>query len=177
MEMFGLDGAIKRTDIEKLQSHLLSLFDNAIGKKTQLSRSLAIMCGGNAEALSLLASGPQVGGVKTLDLSLLRKRMRDLLRLDIKDRMKSFGVRRDRAEVMGIAAIIFVTLGEWLDLDLLLVPGVGVREGILRDQVVEHFRKEISIGEEAERKLVISARNFAHRYQADIPHAEQVAKL
>ena len=45
--------------------------------------------------------------------------------------MEAFGVRRDRAEVMGVAAVVFTTLGEWLGAKQLLVPAVGVREGIL----------------------------------------------
>ena len=59
--------------------------------------------------------------------------------LDVPGRMRVFRVRQDRAEVMGIAAIIITTLAKWLDLRTMLVPGVGVREGILLDLVAEQY--------------------------------------
>jgi exopolyphosphatase/pppGpp-phosphohydrolase len=62
--------------------------------------------------------------------------------------MRVYRVRKDRAEVMGIAAIIFTTLAKWLDLRLMLVPGVGVREGILLDLVAEQYSVRITSEEE-----------------------------
>src|ERR1700735_4598070 len=58
---------------------------------------------------------------------------------DVPGRMRTFRIRKDRAEVIGIAAIIFNTLAKWLDLRTMLVPGVGVREGILLDLVREQY--------------------------------------
>src|SRR2546429_1684198 len=49
---------------------------------------------------------------QTIELSLLRERLPDMLERDVHDRMKTYGVRRDRADVMGIAAIIFVNRSE-----------------------------------------------------------------
>ena len=45
--------------------------------------------------------------------------------------MKTFAVRRDRAEVMGVAAIVLVTVAWWLRLRHMITPRVGVREGLL----------------------------------------------
>ncbi len=44
-----------------------------------------------------------------------------------------FQVRRDRAEVMGVAAIVLLSVGRWLGAKKFIVPGVGVREGIITD--------------------------------------------
>ena len=54
-------------------------------------------------------------------------------------RVRAFRVRRDRAEVMGIAAIVLATLGQYLNLRSMLVPGAGVREGILIDLMAAQY--------------------------------------
>jgi exopolyphosphatase/pppGpp-phosphohydrolase len=62
--------------------------------------------------------------------------------MNVKERMAAYGVRRDRAEVMAIAAIVFTSIGRILGLDYLLVPGVGVRDGTLEDLAAVYFRSE-----------------------------------
>ena len=91
--------------------------------------------------------------------------------------MRVFRVRKDRAEVMGIAAIIITTLAKWLDLRTMLVPGVGVREGILLDLVAEQYSGGVASEEEKGRaaELLAGARWFARRLNYDAHHAEQVA--
>src|ERR1019366_6217292 len=83
--------------------------------------------------LAWLASGPRVGGLETLNPRLLRDRLWQILQLDVENRMKAFSVRRDRAEVMGVAAIVLVTVARWLRLRFMITPRVGVREGLLYD--------------------------------------------
>src|SRR5258705_10599655 len=104
---------------------------------------MTVAPGGHAESLAYVAPGPRQPGIPTLELSLLRERLPELLRMDVRDRMKSYGVRRDRADVMGIAAIIFVTLGRYLNVRTLAVPAVGIREGVIHEIATEAFsRKE-----------------------------------
>ena len=62
--------------------------------------------------------------------------------------MRVFRVRQDRAEVMGIAAIIITTVAKWLGLRSMLVPGVGVREGLLLDLVAEQYSAGVTSEEE-----------------------------
>lgn len=62
--------------------------------------------------------------------------------MDVATRQKTYEVRRDRAEVMVIAAIVLCTLGAWLNVDQLLTPGVGVREGLLAEMVRTRFGAE-----------------------------------
>ena len=67
-----------------------------------------------------------------------------MLALDVPGRMRAFRVRKDRAEVIGIAAIVFTTLAKWLNLRTMLVPGVGVREGMLLDLVAAQYSVRIT---------------------------------
>ena len=133
-------------------------------------------CGGNAEALSRLAPGPRVEGFNTVNLRRLEEMLWDILRRDVEERMEAFGVRRDRAEVMGVAAVVFTTLGEWLGARQLVVPAVGVREGILHDLAAAHFGPATAHDERAE-ALRQQARRFAARMHSDSPHCEQVRRL
>jgi exopolyphosphatase/guanosine-5'-triphosphate,3'-diphosphate pyrophosphatase len=114
-----------------------------------------------------------------MNMRLFRDQTWKMLALDVPGRMRAFRVRQDRAEVMGIAAIVFNTLAKWLDVRTLLVPGVGVREGILLDLVAEQYSVTLKSPEEKGRadELVSRARWFGRKMGYHAEHAEQVAKL
>jgi exopolyphosphatase/guanosine-5'-triphosphate,3'-diphosphate pyrophosphatase len=80
---------------------------------------------------------------------------------------------------MGIAAIIITTLAKWLDVRSFLVPGVGVREGILLDLVEEQYSGGVASEEEKGRaaELINGARWFARRLDYNAQHGDQVARL
>jgi exopolyphosphatase / guanosine-5'-triphosphate,3'-diphosphate pyrophosphatase len=142
----------------------------------RIGRSAAVACGGNAEALARVAPGPRVAGFNTLNLTRLRQMLWDILRQDVEGRMDSFGVRRDRAEVMGVAAVLFTTLAEILDVRQLIIPGVGVREGVLHELAAAHFGPASADDERAE-ALRQQARRFAARMHSDASHCEHVRRL
>jgi len=179
METYGIEGAIAEDTTRRLRHHVVSLLRSSLPSPPALSRAAAVACGGNAEALVRLAPGPLVGRIPTINVRLLRDQTWRLLRLDVSGRMRVFRVRRDRAEVMGIAAIILTTLAKWLGLRTMLVPGVGVREGLLLDLVAEQYSGGAASEEEKGRadKLLAGARWFARRLDYDAHHAEQVARL
>src|SRR5581483_5111584 len=122
METYGIEGAIGEDNVRRLRHHIVSLLEATIPKPMNLSRAVAVGCGGNAEALVRLAPGPMVGRSPTINVRLLRDQTWCVLRLDVPGRMRVFRVRKDRAEVMGIAAIIITTVAKWLGLRSLLVP-------------------------------------------------------
>ena len=90
--------------------------------------------------------------------------------------MQALELRRDRAEVIGVAAVVFNTLGEWLGARQMVVPGVGVREGILHDLAAAHFGPATAHDERAE-ALRQQARRFAARMHSDAAHCEHVRRL
>ncbi len=177
METMNLYGALTPAQVEEIRDHVQSFLKGLVPRKPDLAGSSAIACGGNAEALAQLAAGPAEFGFDTLSLRLLRDLMWDIARRSVAGRMKAFGVRQDRAEVMGIAAVVLVTLGQWLGLRNLIVPGVGVREGVLRELVMAHYAAAPrDAGREAQ-ELLAAARSFARRANYDSRHAEHVRKL
>lgn len=179
METYSIKGAIGEDDVKRLRHHIISLLESSLPSPPKLSRSIAVACGGNAEALVRLATGPFLGKIPTINVRLLRDQTWRLLRLDIPGRMRVFRVRQDRAEVMGIAAIIITTLAKWLGLRSMLVPGVGVREGLLLDLVAGQYSAGATSQEEKRRgdELLAGVRWFARRLNYDPQHADQVSRL
>ena len=179
METFSIEGTIDEDNANRLRHHILALLRSAMPSPPRLTRSIAVACGGNAEALVRMAAGPMVERIPAINMRLLRDQTWRMLALDVPGRMRVFRIRKDRAEVIGIAAIIFNTLAKWLDLRTLLVPGVGVREGILLDLVAEQYSVRTTSEEEKGRasELLASARWFARRLDYNPQHAEQVARL
>jgi len=131
MEQFNLAGPFTPEALGELQAHISSVLQSQLRGSMEVGRSAAVACGGNAEALARVAPGPRLAGFNTLNLRRLREMLWEILRLDVDGRMDSFGVRRDRAEVMGVAAVLFIRLSELLDVRQMIIPGVGVREGVL----------------------------------------------
>jgi exopolyphosphatase/guanosine-5'-triphosphate,3'-diphosphate pyrophosphatase len=179
METYAIQGAIDEDSVKRLRHHVLSLLQSSMPSPPNLSRAISVACGGNAEALVRLAPGPFIGKSPTINVRLLRDQTWRLLRLDIPGRMRVFRVRKDRAEVMGIAAIIITTVAKWLGLRSMLVPGVGVREGLLLDLVAEQYSAGTASDEEKGRaaEALEGARRFARRLNYNPEHAEQVARL
>lgn len=179
METYSIQGRIDEDGARRLQHHVMALLRSALPAPPNLSRAITVACGGNAEALARLAAGTPVARTPTISVRLLRDQMWRLLDLDVPGRVRVFGLRKDRAEVVGIAAIIMATLARWLDLRAMLVPGVGVREGLLLQVVAEQYSGGIKSEEEKDRaaKFLAGVRWFARRMHYDEQHAEQVLRL
>ncbi len=77
---------------------------------------------------------------------------------------------------MGIAAVVFLCLAEHARLDTILVPSVGVREGILCDLAAQHFGAP-GLDERRARTLIDLSKNIATRFHCDIRHAEYVRAI
>jgi exopolyphosphatase/guanosine-5'-triphosphate,3'-diphosphate pyrophosphatase len=181
MTTLDMPGVVRPSQAEQVRRYVRALLESRLPARPNLGGQIAVACGGNAETLANVAPGPREYGVATLDLALLRERLASILKRDVRERMKTFRVRRDRADVMGVAAIILLTLGRYLNVRTLLVPGVGVREGLLQEIARESFsRAERHRYDAAARQLLAGARSFARRLAPmayDQQHAEHVREL
>src|SRR5215470_15750401 len=143
MTTLNIPGVIRPLQAEQVRRYVRALLESRLPSRPNLSENVTVALGGNAETLATIAPGPREHGVPTLQLSLLRERLPGILDRDVRERMKTYAVRRDRADVMGIAAVTLVTLGRYLNLRTLSIPGVGLREGLLQEIAREAFsRKE-----------------------------------
>jgi exopolyphosphatase/guanosine-5'-triphosphate,3'-diphosphate pyrophosphatase len=178
MTTLNIPGVIRPVQGEQVRRYVRALLESRLPSRPNLGESIAVALGGNAETLMAVAPGPREHGVPTLHLALLRERLDDILRRNVRERMKAYAVRRDRADVMGIAAITFITLGRYLNIRSLAIPGVGLREGLLQEIAREAFsRKEPHRYNAKARQLLVGTRSFARRMEYDQRHAEHVREL
>lgn len=57
------------------------------------------------------------------------------------ERMKTLGLKADRADVIEPAGRIFLTLAEVLHSEFVYVPMIGISDGIIDDLVTKMFAK------------------------------------
>jgi exopolyphosphatase / guanosine-5'-triphosphate,3'-diphosphate pyrophosphatase len=178
MTTLGIPGVIQPPQAEQVRRYVRALLESKLPARPNVGESIAVALGGNAETLANVAPGPRQHGLPTLELTLLRERLADILHRDLRDRMKAYAVRRDRADVMGIAAITLITLGRYLNIRSFSIPSVGIREALLLEIAREAFsRKEPHRYDSAARQLLAGARSFARRLEYDQQHAEHVREL
>jgi exopolyphosphatase / guanosine-5'-triphosphate,3'-diphosphate pyrophosphatase len=178
MTTLNIPGVIRPAEAEQVRKYVRALLESRLPARPNVGEQVAVALGGNAETLANIAPGPRLHGLSTLELSLLRERLPDLLERDIRDRMKTYGIRRDRADVIGIAGVIFLTLARYLNIRFFLIPSVGLREGLIHEIAREAFsRTEPHRYDEAARQLLAGTRTFARRVQKDQTHAEHVREL
>jgi len=178
MSTLNVPGVIRPVQAEQVRRYVRALLESRLPRRPNLADRVAVALGGNAETLANVAPGPRLHGLPTLEVSLLRERLPDILKRDVRSRMKAFGVRRDRADVMAVAALIFVTLGRYLNIRNFAIPGVGLREGLLQEIAREAFsRKEPHHYNTEARQMLIATRSFGRRLDYDQRHAEHVREL
>jgi exopolyphosphatase/guanosine-5'-triphosphate,3'-diphosphate pyrophosphatase len=178
MTTLNIPGVVRPVQAEQVRRYVRALLESKMPSRPNLGDQVVVALGGNAETLATVAPGPRLHGLPTLELSLLRERLPDLLRRDVRERMKAYAVRRDRADVMGIAAITLITIGRYFNVRCLAIPAVGLREGLLQEIAREAFsRKEPHRYNASARQLLVGTRSFARRLEYDQPHAEHVREL
>jgi exopolyphosphatase / guanosine-5'-triphosphate,3'-diphosphate pyrophosphatase len=178
MSTLNVPGVIRPVQAEQVRRYVRALLESRLPRRPNLADRVAVALGGNAETLANVAPGPRLHGLPTLEVSLLRERLPDILKRDVRSRMKAFGVRRDRADVMAVAALIFVALGRYLNIHNFAIPGVGLREGLLQEIAREAFsRKEPHHYNTEARQMLIATRSFGRRLDFDQRHAEHVREL
>lgn len=177
LETFGLDGAIAEAEAGMVRRYTATLV-HPIASGISSTLTTAAITGGNAEALAkIFGDTNAASGPPSFDLTALERGLPSIVEASVEERMARFGVKKDRAEVLGIAALVFATVARQLGLQRLVAPSVGVREGVLIE-LSETAREEHAKAEGAHDKaLVTAARSFAKRANHDTTHAEHVRML
>jgi len=174
LETFGLDGAIGDAEAGMVRRYTATLM-HTIGRGIS-GTGVAAATGGNAEALAKIV-GTTNDPMPSFELAALEKEMPAIVGASVEERMTKYGVKRDRAEVLGIAALVFATAARQLGIGKLVCPGVGVREAVLLE-LAETAREEQQRAEGAHDKaLLTAARAFANRVDHDTTHGEHVRVL
>ncbi|HET7505915.1 MAG TPA: Ppx/GppA phosphatase family protein [Kofleriaceae bacterium] len=174
LETFGLDGAIADAEAGMVRRYTATLMHTIA--RGPSGNGVAAATGGNAEALAkIVGDGHPV--TPSFELVTLEKALPSIVGTTVEQRMEQFGVKRDRAEVLGIAALVFATVARQLGIARLVSPGVGIREAVLLE-LAETAREEQARAEGAHDKaLLTAARAFANRVDHDTTHGEHVRLL
>ncbi len=171
LETFGLDGAIADAEAGMVRRYTATLMQS-IYRGVGGAGVIAAL-GGNAEALAKIAGD----GSNSFELAALEKALPEIVGATVEQRMERYSVKRDRAEVLGIAALVFATAARQLGISKLVSPGVGIREAVLLE-LAETAREEQARAEGAHDKaLLTTARGFANRMDHDTTHGEHVRQL
>jgi len=175
LEMFGLSGSISEDEARMIRRLVQSshLQGNAAGNEAATS---VVASGGNAEAIAAKLKSAQKKGAASgrFSAAALSELIPQILPLSVAERVKAFGVKKDRAEVLGVASLVFGTAADVLGIEEFIAPGVGLKEGVLLDLA------EVSSGALAtsdDSHSVAMARAFAARMGHNTAHGEQVRRL
>ncbi|MDQ6950644.1 MAG: Ppx/GppA phosphatase family protein [Mariprofundales bacterium] len=90
--------------------------------------------------------------------------------MSIKDRIERLRLRPDRADVIIPAALVLKSVMELVDDAPLLVPGVGLAEGILVDLLAPQLTDVTTM----KRQAIGWAKSMANKFHADSKHAKRV---
>ncbi len=171
METLGVAGALGEEETRAVRRSVRALLETLRDKLPRPLEGEAVATGGNPEALASLF-GERAGGLPSLDLAKLKAELPKLLEADLETRMARYGVSKDRAEVMAVAALVLLAAGEAFGFERLVAPGVGIRDGLLTELAAS---LPGSVGGEArEQALVAAALGFAHHLGHDTTHGERV---
>ena len=136
-----------------------------------------IATGGNAEAMARIAgTEPDERGVSTLKLSAVHSLVERLAALSIEERIRLLELRPDRADVLLPAAIVYERLCAMAGFQEILVPFVGLKEGVLLD-LTDDLARHGPHSERQEVQIRHSAHILGRRYHFDQAHARQVMTL
>ena len=144
-------------------------------KRTRVSGVVAT--GGNAEILAHIVSAPvDAGGVRTMPIKALKDVARSLGAMSVSERMERFDLHEDRADVVFPAALVYERVATLAEADELVIPGVGVKEGIVVD-LVEDITGPAVHATRLEQQLLNAAVALGRRYRFDETHGRHVARL
>jgi exopolyphosphatase/guanosine-5'-triphosphate,3'-diphosphate pyrophosphatase len=130
--------------------------------------------GGNIESIARICqkNGSQPVGPRTLSVVEMREVIVKLSRLPVAERQKAYDLRADRADVIVPAAIVYAHIAERLGAAELILPGGGVREGIVYDLLMKRGPREGS-----DPSVIDNALLLGRKFLFDEKHALQVARL
>jgi exopolyphosphatase/guanosine-5'-triphosphate,3'-diphosphate pyrophosphatase len=178
LETFGISGALSDDEVRMVRRTVRTLVEPFAQRHRERTQgALAAVSGGNPDTLASILGTRDALGMPCIEVRELRELALRIAAMDHAARMASFDVRGDRADVMGVAAIVIAAVGRSFGLRRLLVPGVGIREGILLELADGLVGEWATATEATHRALISTAWRFASGLGHDLTHGSQVRRL
>jgi exopolyphosphatase/guanosine-5'-triphosphate,3'-diphosphate pyrophosphatase len=139
----GQHDPMKKRDVLAIRSQVSRSLEAIAPSIERLAPSLAVVAGGTARALGeLVIAGRDGSPARTINgleipLRELRETTERLVRATHAERLEMRGMRRRRADLLPIGALVLLALAESLELGGLTVCDWGLREGVLLDAATE----------------------------------------
>jgi len=102
----------------------------------------AIGSGGNINKIFSISKRKEG---KPLPLDLLRDYYKEFSNLSLSQRMSLYKFREDRADVIVPALLIYINVMRWTDSNEILVPRIGLADGLIQTLYAELVRKAIEV--------------------------------
>lgn len=135
-----------------------------------------IATGGNIEELARLSPQPPTEeGVAKLSMADLERIIERLASTTFKQRVEQFGLRADRADVILPAAMVYERIGKLAGMTEILVPRVGVRDGLLLDLVRDALHHDDD--GRLDQQIDEAALTLGRKCRFDEAHGSHVAAL
>jgi exopolyphosphatase/guanosine-5'-triphosphate,3'-diphosphate pyrophosphatase len=138
-----------------------------------------VATGGNIESLADLMRGEGLGqtvdGVESYPLDALSEWARRLATMSHAERVQRLGLKPDRADTILPAAVVYYRLGRVARAEQVLVPRVGMKDGLVEELVAGHRESFRAMDH---RETVLSAcRALGRKCHYDADHAARVLEF
>src|SRR5262245_26471797 len=104
----------------------------------------------------------------------LKSLVKKLRGSSFEERIQNWRLRPDRADVIVPAAIVLQKIVQQAGVDEVVIPGIGLKDGVLLELIAELRDQEKHLYRE---QVIESARRLGKKYAFDEKHASTVAKL
>lgn len=165
--------------VDLLRKHMRSLERRILDRFETRNFDRYVAVGGNIDSLTDLVQArlgsKQKEGVDCCALQDLDAEVADLAKMTIAERMERRALKPDRADTILPAGIVYLRLGQLAGVDRVLVPRVGIKEGLLQEVFQGHF--ESFAAEDHVEVVLSSCRAMGRRFHFESDHAETVLTL
>ncbi len=159
--------------LDILERHLKGLERRIRDRIADAKVERYVCVGGNIESLAAIVSPDRKA--QGVPLQTLAGQTRELAAIPTDERMTRYSLRADRADTIVPAGLVYCTIGEIAGVEEVLVPGVGIKDGLLLELASGHVRP---FAAEAHADVVRSACcALGRRFHYEAQHAEQVRML
>lgn len=174
-----LAGATGAGFVELLQRHMRGLEPRIRQRLGRGEFQRCIATGGNIESLAAMArNGHGAAAASPPDhilLADLDRLLRELAELTPDQRMQRWGLKPDRADTILPAGVVYARLAQLAGSDRLLVPRVGIKDGLAQELIAGHLAAFSAA--DHEQVALASCRALGQKFGYEAEHAETVRSL
>lgn len=167
------NSAVSKSEAKLIKRSLSRLVSGAARNFLSRRFDRLIASGGNSETVAKLIG--EGGEVPSFTLEAAEELLHKMAPMTPEARAAAYELNSDRADVIVPALFMLVHVARAIDVNVIDVPGVGIREGILRELIEAHYHLEDEV--HPRETILASAVDLGERFGLEREHAEQVMRL